>query len=136
MKLLLITQLLTSLKNGIKAKKASIFVKYSNTNLSILKILKEHNKIKNYSLFKDKNFLKLKINLEYNKFGCSNIKLIKLISKPSNIVNVNYKTIYNKIDFLKKYPGSFAIISTSAGIIDNKYLDIFRLGGYCICCIF
>lgn len=126
-----LADLLTILRNGYLARKLAVSAPYSKIKESILKLLKDHQYIEDFSV---KNIDKVKktfyIKLNYVE-DIPAITKIKRISRPS-------VRIYTGA---KKIPGALSgtgitILSTSAGILTDKQARQKGLGGEIICQVF
>ncbi|MCX7857387.1 MAG: 30S ribosomal protein S8 [Deltaproteobacteria bacterium] len=120
-----IADMLTRMRNGIKARHESVDVPYSNLKIGILKILKDEGYIKNYKVFVDEKKKRLiKIYLNYDENGESVISGLKRISKPGRRVYVGATDAQK----MKKNVG-FVVLSTSKGIISDVEARKKNVGG-------
>lgn len=122
-----IANMLTIIRNGIRAQKDTVDIPSSNIKLAIVKILKDNNYIDNFKIIRDNKQNTIHIILAY-KDGKSKINTIKRISKPS-------LRIYKRSQEMKKILNGYgiAIISTSKGIITDQQARQQKLGGEIIC---
>jgi len=118
--MILISNLINNIKNGIKNKLIFINCSLSKENIEILKILQKESIITGFLIGKQK--IKIYINLKI-----SNLFLYK-ISKSSNKV---FSSI-NKIKISNQGAG-ITLISTSKGIKTDYDARISKLGGEIIC---
>ena len=126
-----IADLFTIIRNGYLAHKLEVSVPHSKIKQSILKILKDHGYIKDFSVEKDgkvKKFFSIELNYVDD---IPAITKIKRISKPS-------VRIYTPA---KKIPSSLSgtgitLVSTSAGIFTDKQARQKGLGGEIICQVY
>ena len=123
-----IADMLTRIRNGVKAKFSSVDVPGSKLKIDIARILKDEGFIKNYKFLKDGKQGILRIYLKYGP-GQSNVVYgLKRISKPSCRVYVksnNIKPVYNGM--------GISILSTSKGILTDKKARQENVGGEVLC---
>ncbi len=122
-----ISNLLTVIRNGAKAKKEFVDVSSSNLKIEIAKILKENGYISNYKIIRDNKQNIIHIVLLY-KNGKSAINKIRKISKPG-------LRVYKKAEDIKKVLNGYglAILTTSLGVLTNKQAKEKKVGGELIC---
>ncbi|MFH1594446.1 MAG: 30S ribosomal protein S8 [Candidatus Omnitrophota bacterium] len=123
-----IADMLTIIRNGVMARKATLEVKRSKANESILAIFKDEGFISNYKAIDDKRQGIIKVYLKYEKDKTPFIVGIKKISKPGRrmyIKNKEIKSVYGGI--------GVALISTSEGIMTGEKAKEKKLGGEILC---
>ena len=122
-----IADLLTRVRNAIKAKKRRVDIPASNMKKSILQILKDQRFITDFAVVEDKKQNVLRVLLKYSD-GVNAISGLKRISTPG----------------LRSYAGSeklprvlngygIAIVSTSKGLMTDKQARRDSIGGEIIC---
>lgn len=123
-----IADMLTRIRNGVKARFNSVDVPGSKLKTDIARILKDEGFIKNYKFLKDGKQGILRIYLKYGP-GQSNVVYgLKRISKPSCRVYVKsneIKLVYNGM--------GIAILSTSKGLMTDKKARQKKVGGEILC---
>jgi small subunit ribosomal protein S8 len=123
-----IADMLTRIRNGVKAKFKSVDVPGSKLKTDIARILKDEGFIKNYKFLKDGKQGILRVYLKYGA-GQSNVVYgLKRISKPSCRVYVKsneIKPVYNGM--------GISILSTSKGIMTDKKARQENIGGEILC---
>ena len=123
-----IADMLTRIRNGVKARFNSVDVPGSKLKTEIARILKDEGFIKNYKFLKDGKQGILRIYLKYGS-GQSNVVYgLKRISKPSCRVYVrsnDIKPVYNGM--------GISILSTSKGIMTDKRARKENVGGEILC---
>ncbi|PPR35094.1 MAG: 30S ribosomal protein S8 [Alphaproteobacteria bacterium MarineAlpha6_Bin3] len=126
-----ISDMLTTIRNGLILSKDCVYTPSSKLKLNILKIMQEEGFIKT---FKEedvrKGIKKIKINLSYVN-GEPSIKLISRVSKPGRRV---YSKLKNLPSYFKGY--GITIVSTSKGIMTDKKARTSNLSGEILCQIF
>ena len=126
-----ISDMLTTIRNGILLTKEFVITPSSKLKLNILKILQEEGYIKSFNENEIKKGIKeIKIILSYVN-GEPSIKLISRISKPG-------RRVYSKIKDLPSYYKGYGvtIVSTSKGIMTDKKARISNLSGEILCQVF
>lgn len=122
-----IADMLTIIRNGIKAEKEFVDVKSSKLKIEIVKILKDKKYISNLKIIRDNKQNIIRIFLLY-KDGKSVISNIQRISRPSLRVYKKNKSIRR---VLSGY--GIAIYSTSKGIVTDTKARELKVGGEFIC---
>lgn len=123
-----IADMITRLRNAIKAKHPTVDLPQSSLKDQILKLLKDEGYIDNYYKVEDEKHGVIRVELKYNKEGQGVIKKIKRVSKPG-------LRIYVKKDKIPKLQGGFGtvILSTSKGMLTGKDAGKKNIGGEIIC---
>ena len=122
-----IADLLTRIRNAIKARKKFVDIPSSNMKKNIAEILKQNNFISDYGVVEDKKQGILRIHLKYSG-GVSAISGIKRISTPGLKVYINKTKIPRVLNGL-----GIAILSSPKGIITDKQARRESIGGEVIC---
>ena len=123
-----ISDMLTRIRNGVKAKFKSVDVPGSKLKTDIAKILKDEGFIKNYKFLKDGKQGILRVYLKYGAGQSDVIYGLKRISKPSCRVYVRsneIEPVYNGM--------GISILSTSKGIMTDKKARQENVGGEILC---
>jgi small subunit ribosomal protein S8 len=123
-----IADMLTRIRNAVKAGHLIVDVPSSKMKVSIAKILKDEGFIKNFKLNDDNRQKILRIYLKYTDENQPAVLNLTRISKPGRRVYVKAEElvpIYNNIGIW--------IISTSKGIITNKTAKKMNVGGEILC---
>ncbi len=119
-----IADLLTRIRNAVKAKHSKTVVAYSKLKMAILEVLKRSKYVDDYKVIKVGNFDQIEINLnvEYTEMH------LKRISKPG-------QRIYVKKGDLKSVLNGYGIgvISTPKGVMTTNEARKTGLGGELIC---
>ena len=126
-----ISDMLTTIRNGLLLSKEYVCTPSSKLKLNVLKVLQEEGYIASFKENKIKKEIKeIKIILSYIN-GKSSIKLITRISKPGRRV---YSKLKNLPSYFKGY--GVTIVSTSKGIMTDKKARISNLSGEILCQVF
>ncbi len=122
-----ISQMLTSIRNALAVKKATVEVPFSKLKYEIAKILEKQGFVTKVSKKGKKPLKTLEITLKY-KDKAPSILGLKRISKSGQRIYVDSISI-------KKVKGGegIAIISTSKGLMTNQEARKQKLGGEIIC---
>ncbi|MFZ0566215.1 MAG: 30S ribosomal protein S8 [Chlamydiales bacterium] len=123
-----IADLLTRIRNAIRAKHRYVDVHHSKLKEAIVKTLKDQGYIAHYLMKEEKRKGTIRVFLKYVGDQESVIQELKRISKPSHRRYVPHK----KIPVVKRGFG-IAIISTPKGILEGKTAREQKLGGEVLC---
>jgi small subunit ribosomal protein S8 len=122
-----IADLLTRIRNAVKARKDTLSVPHSGIKINMLKVMKTRGFISDYKTVKNGDFNEIEIILSQERPELS----LKRISKPG-------QRIYIKSANLKKVIGGLgvAILSTPKGIVTGEDAKKMNVGGELLCEIF
>ena len=123
-----IADMLTRIRNAVKAKFNSVDVPGSKLKIEMAKTLKDEGFIRNYKFLKDGKQGILRIYLKYGSGNTNVIYGLERISKPSRRVYVrsnDIKPIFNGM--------GISILSTSKGIMTDKKARKENVGGEILC---
>ena len=126
-----ISDMLTTIRNGVLLSKEFVCTPSSKLKLNVLKVLQEEGYITSFKENKiQKGIKEIKIILSYIN-GNSSIKLISRISKPG-------RRVYSKLKDLPSYFKGYGvtIVSTSKGVMTDKKARISNLSGEILCQVF
>ncbi len=126
-----ISDMLTRMRNALKAKHGKVDIQSSKMKESLAKILKDEGFIKNYKVIEDKKQNMLRVYLKYNADEECAINKLKKLSTPGRRRYISVgelHPIYNNMGIW--------ILSTSKGIMTNKAAKQLNVGGELICEIF
>jgi small subunit ribosomal protein S8 len=124
-----IADLLTRIRNGQSARKASVAVGASKLKLAILKVLKDEGYIADFSLQSDAGKPVLMVDLKYYE-GRPVIDRIERVSRPG-------LRIYRGKDEFPRVLGGMGtvIISTPKGVMTDKAAHAIGQGGEVLCIV-
>ena len=125
-----ISDMLTRVRNGVKARHKKVDVPASQLKVSIVDIWKKAGFIRTYKLYQQDNAGILRIYLKYVGKNRSVIQGIKRISRPS-------RRVYSTAEKLPKVLGGIgiAVVSTSKGIMSDQAARDNKVGGELLCSI-
>ena len=118
-----LSNLFSSIKNGILIKKTQITQQNSKQNINVLNILVREGFIKAYKINTNNNQLIIYLKYKKNKPVLNNIKRI---SKPGKRLYIKNKELFHK----KK---GFYIISSSNGFLTDLEAKRLNIGGELVC---
>jgi small subunit ribosomal protein S8 len=123
-----ISDMMTRIRNAIKAGHLKTDIPSSKMKLAIARILKDEGFIKNFKLIDDNKQKLLRVYLKYNTDNEPAIIKMKRVSKPGRRIYIqadDIKPVFNNL--------GIRIISTSKGIVTNKTAKKLNVGGEVIC---
>ncbi len=125
-----IADMLTRIRNGLKAVRETIDVPCSKVKVDIAKVLKAEGYIRNYKVLKDNKQGKIKVILKYDDNGLPVLQGLKRVSKPS-------RRVYCGSDGIPEVLNGFGVnvVSTSKGLMSDKQARKMGLGGEIICSV-
>lgn len=125
-----IADMLTRIRNGLRARHEEVDIPASKTKHEIARILKEEGYIKNVKLVQDNKQGIIKVFLKYGEDEVPTIIAMERISKPGRRVYAGM----DDIPVVKKGMG-IAIISTSKGVMTDKKAREQKVGGEVLCTV-
>ncbi len=125
-----IADMLTMIRNAVRAKKQDVVMPLSGIKQDIAKILKEEGYIKDFSVVKENGIARLKIQFKVLQAKKSAITSIKRVSRPGLRKYVDKDSIPKVLNGL-----GTVIISTSKGIMSDKTARELGVGGELICTV-
>jgi small subunit ribosomal protein S8 len=123
-----IADMLTRIRNAVKAKFNSVDIPGSKLKVEIAKILKDEGYIRNYKFLKDGKQGVLRVYLRYGNGQADVVYGLKRISKPSRRVYVKSKDVKPVLNGL-----GISILSTSKGVMTDKNARKQNVGGEILC---
>ncbi len=125
-----IADMLTRIRNGLAADKATVSMPNSRVKSSIAKVLKEEGYIADFKTEAGEPYVNLEIELKYHE-GQPVIEELQRISKPG-------RRVYAAKDELPSIRGGMgvAIVSTSQGIMSEKAARAAGTGGEVLCSVY
>lgn len=123
-----IADMLTRVRNAVKAEHLKVDIPSSKIKVAIAKILKDEGFIKNYKIIEDNKQKVLRVYLKYSDQNQSALLNLVRISKPG-------RRVYTKAEELKPVFNNVGIriLSTPKGVITNKAAQKLNVGGEVIC---
>lgn len=125
-----IADMLTKVRNAVRARHEKVDVPTSKLKLEIVKILKTEGYIKNFKKIAQDNINVIRIFLKYDDENMPVIHDLQKVSTPGRRVYSGYK------DLPRVYNGyGTVIVSTSAGVTTGKKAAEKMIGGELICTV-
>lgn len=116
--------MLISIKNGSSAKKASVFVPYSNLKNSIAQCLKKEGYIAGFTKKTKKGHPYLELSLVYDDVGNPKVREVVRVSKQSRRYYLGVKDIHKVRD-----GQGIMVLSTPKGILSGRDARREQVGG-------
>ena len=123
-----IADMLTRVRNAIKAKFTKVDIPGSKIKIEIANVLKNEGFIQNFKFINDNQQGVLRLYLKYGESRSDVILGIKRISKPSRRVYVKAKDVTSVLNGM-----GISILSTSAGLMTDKRARKENIGGEILC---
>lgn len=123
-----IADMLTRIRNALKAKFTSVDIPGSKIKIEMATVLKNEGFIENYQFISDDKQGVLRVYLKYNDEKKAAIYGLERISKPSRRVYVKGKDIKPVLNGM-----GISILSTSKGIMTDKTARKENVGGEILC---
>ena len=123
-----IADMLTRIRNAVKAKFNSVDIPGSKLKVELAKILRDEGYVRNYKFLKDGKQGILRIYLRYGHQQADIVYGLERISKPSRRVYVRSKDIKPVLNGM-----GISILSTSRGIMTDKKARKANVGGEILC---
>ena len=123
-----IADMLTRIRNALKASHEQVDIPSSKIKISIAKVLKAEGYVRNFKIISDGRHRLIRIFLKYDENGVPIIGGVKRVSKPSCRVYAGY-------DGIPKVLNGYGvnIISTSKGLLTDREARKLRVGGEILC---
>jgi small subunit ribosomal protein S8 len=125
-----IADMLTRIRNGLKASHETVDIPNSKLKMDIAKVLKSEGYIRNIKIISDGRHRFIRIFLKYDEEGTPVIGGIKRISKPSCRIYSGYHDIP---EVLNGY--GISIVSTSKGLMADRQARKMNVGGEILCSV-
>lgn len=125
-----ISDMLTRIRNALRASHESVDIPNSKLKLNIAKILKSEGYIKNFKIVSDGRHRLIRIFLSYDENGAPCIDGLKKVSKPSRRIYSGYDNIPKVLDGY-----GINIVSTSKGLMTDREARNMKVGGEVLCTI-
>ncbi|CAG9046310.1 30S ribosomal protein S8 [Chlamydia abortus] len=125
-----IADLLTRIRNGLKAEHLYVDLEHSKMREAIVKILKQHGFLAHYLVKEEHRKRTMRIFLQYTNDRKPVIRQLKRVSKPSRRVYVPAA----KIPYVFGNMG-ISVLSTSQGVLDGSTARAKNIGGELLCLV-
>jgi small subunit ribosomal protein S8 len=123
-----LSDLLTRLKNGMRAGHERVDVPASRVKEAVLKVLEEEGYVASFRKVQEAGRPVLRVGLKYDHEGEPIVSGLERVSRPG-------RRVYAKADAIPKVLGGLgvSIVSTSKGIVTDRAARQSRLGGEVLC---
>jgi small subunit ribosomal protein S8 len=125
-----IADMLTRIRNAVRARKKEVNLPSSGIKVEIAKILREEGFIRNYKVIEDKKQGILSIALKYAEDDQNVISGIRRISSPGCRIYCTKDSVPKVLDGL-----GLTIVSTSKGLMSGQKCEETGIGGEVLCSI-
>jgi small subunit ribosomal protein S8 len=123
-----IADMLTRIRNGIRARHSRVEMPSSKLKVDIARILKDEGYIGNYKVAEEGKKRVLRVALRYDADGVSVISALQRVSKPGRRVYVGSKEVPRVLGGL-----GIAVVTTPRGVMTGKAARQSGVGGELIC---
>ena len=123
-----LSDLLTRLKNGMRAGHERVDVPASRVKEAVLKVLEEEGFVASFRKVQEAGRPVLRVGLKYDHEGEPIVSGIERVSRPG-------RRVYARAEAIPKVLGGLgvSIVSTSKGIVTDRTARQSRLGGEVLC---
>ncbi|HAU39241.1 MAG TPA: 30S ribosomal protein S8 [Phycisphaerales bacterium] len=126
-----IADMLTRIRNGLRARQQTINVRASKTCEGVCRVLKEEGYLADFKRIEDGKQGLLRVYLKYGPQGEEVITEIHRVSKPGRRVYANVDNLPRPMNGM-----GISIISTSSGVMSDRKCREANVGGEVICSVF
>jgi|SRR5215469_2527496 len=126
-----VADMLTRIRNGIRARQTRVEMPSSRLKVEIARILKDEGYIANFKVAEEEKKKVLRIGLRYDAEGVSAISVLGRVSKPGRRVYVGKQEIPRVLGGL-----GVAILTTPRGVLTGKAARQAGVGGELICQVY
>ncbi|PYV28703.1 MAG: 30S ribosomal protein S8 [Acidobacteria bacterium] len=125
-----ISDMLTRIRNGIRARRARVEMPASNLKVEIARVLKEEGYIGNFKVSEEGKKKTLRIVLRYSPDGESVISTLDRVSKPGRRVYVGAREVPKVLGDL-----GVNILTTPRGVMSGRNARKAGVGGEILCSV-
>jgi small subunit ribosomal protein S8 len=126
-----IADMLTRIRNGLKAKFPKVDVPSSKLKLEIARILKDEGYILNYKIVDEGSHKAIRVYLKYQDNGAPVISNLERVSRPGCRVYVGSREIPKVLGGL-----GISILTTPRGVLTGKEARRQNVGGELLCRVY
>jgi small subunit ribosomal protein S8 len=126
-----IADMLTRIRNGLKAKFPKVDVPSSRLKLEIARILKDEGYILNYKIVDEGSHKAIRVYLKYQDNGAPVISSLERVSRPGCRVYVGSREIPKVLGGL-----GISILTTPKGVMTGKEANRQNVGGELLCRVY
>jgi len=126
-----IADMLTRIRNGLRARKDAVNVRASGICEGMLRVMKEEGYIKDYTRMEDDKQDMLRVYLKYGPAGEDVVSAIDRVSKPGCRVYGGVSELPRPLNGL-----GISIISTPQGVLSDRQCRERNVGGEVLCTMY
>jgi len=126
-----IADMLTRIRNGLKAKFPKVDVPSSKLKLEIARILKDEGYILNYKIVDEGSHKAIRVYLKYQDNGAPVISSLERVSRPGCRVYVGSREIPKVLGGL-----GISILTTPKGVMTGREANRQNVGGELLCRVY
>ena len=123
-----VADMLTRIRNGIRARHSRVEMPSSKLKAEIARILKDEGYLGNYKVAEEGEKKILRLSLRYDNEGASVISVIERVSRPGRRVYVRSRDVRRVLGGL-----GVAILTTPQGVMTGKAARKAGVGGELLC---
>ena len=126
-----VADMLTRIRNAVRARKETVGIPSSKVKVGIAGVLKSEGYVNDFDLIEDTKQGVLRVTLKYGKHGEDVIHSIRRESKPGVRRYVGVDSLPRVLDGL-----GIAIVSTSQGVLSDQECRRRKIGGELLCTVY
>ena len=126
-----IADMLTRIRNGVRAGKTEVKIPSSKVKVGIAEVLKTEGYVQDYDVIEDTRQGLLRVTLKYSRFGEHVIHKICRASRPGCRLYVGLDGLPNVLDGL-----GIGVVSTSQGVLSDRECRRRGVGGELLCTVY
>ncbi len=126
-----IADMLTRIRNGLRAKKRQVKIPSSGVKIGLAAVLREEGYIEDFDVIEDGKQGILRVTLRYTSTGEPTISTLRRESKPGRRVYTAVKDMPQVLNGL-----GVAIVSTSRGVMSDRKCRESNVGGELLCTVY
>lgn len=126
-----IADMLTRIRNGLRARQKQVKLPSSNLKVGIARVLKEEGFISGYDVVKDTKQGVLRVDLKYGQRGEDVIHRIDRTSKPGCRVYRGTNELPRVLDGM-----GIVVVSTPKGVLSDRGCHEHKVGGEVLCTVY
>ena len=126
-----IADMLTRIRNGVRAEKPAVDIPSSKVKVGIARVLKEEGYIEDFDVIDDTRQGKLRVTLKYGQRGEDLIHVIQRASRPGRRLYMGKDELPSVLNGL-----GIGIVSTSQGVLSDRACRERKIGGELLCTLY
>ena len=126
-----VADMLTRIRNAVRARKETVGIPSSKVKVGIAGVLKSEGYVNDFDLIEDTKQGLLRVTLKYGRHGEDVIHSIRRESRPGVRQYVGVDSLPKVLDGL-----GIAIVSTSQGVLSDQECRRRKIGGELLCTVY